>query len=137
VVRLGTVLAFAGLALIVCGLVVLTVEVRRGETGFGQLRGESRETRRAVRRAILDGGTDDPDVDRLARRALGRAPNGRGMLYLFGTLLVIALLLLLFVGPYTPGRIALRCCQVLLWSGAIALNLVNRRRLLNYRGLRP
>ncbi|MET0425347.1 MAG: hypothetical protein ABW046_15795 [Actinoplanes sp.] len=135
-ISLGAALAYAGLAFIVVGIVVMTVQIRRGETGFRQMRGESAETRRAVRRAILDGGTDDPEIDRLARRAFRGMSTERWAQYLFRTLLALSVLLLV-IGPHTATRIALQLAHILLWTGAIVLNRVNRRRLDNYRGLRP
>jgi hypothetical protein len=132
----GNVLVVAGAVLILCGLAVVIIEVRRGEPGFGQLRGESAETRREVRRAIREGGTDDPRIDQLARRALRATSKVRRARYFFMALLAFSILLLI-VGPDTPAQILLRSSHVALWTSAIGLSVVNQRRLDNYRGLRP
>ena len=135
-IELSTILLLAGGALILCGLAVVIVQLRRGDTGIGLSRGESAETRRAVRRAIRDGETDDARVDQLARRALQVTSRPRWARYLFATMLALSIFLLA-VGSHRVTDIAVRASQVLLWSGLILLNVVNQRRLDNYRGLRP
>ena len=130
------VVGYGVLAFVVCALVGLMVQLHRGDTAFGTMRGRSPETRRAVRRAIREGETGDADVDRLARRAMKGTATARWTTYLFGALLALSVLLLV-VGPHTPGQLALRSAHALLWAGLIALNVVNRRRLDSYRGLRP
>jgi hypothetical protein len=133
---MSTILVLAGGALVLCGLAVVIVQLRRSDTGLGLLRGESAETRRAVRRAIRDGETDDARVDQLARRVLQVTSRRRWGRYLFATMLALSILLLA-VGPHTVTDIAVRASHVLLWSGLIVLNVVNQRRSDNYRGLRP
>jgi hypothetical protein len=135
-IELSAIFVLAGVALILCGLAVVIVQLRRGDTGIGLLRGESTKTRRAVRRAIRDGDTDDARVDQLARRTLQATSRARWGRYLFATMLALSILLLA-VGSHTVTDIALRASQVLLWSGLIVLNVVNQRRFDNYRGLRP
>ncbi|GIF38635.1 hypothetical protein [Actinoplanes xinjiangensis] len=135
-IELSTVLVLAGIALILCGVGVTIMQLRPGETGIGLLRGGNAETRRAVRRAIREGETEDPGVDRLARAALQAMVPPRWARYLFATMLALAVLLLA-TGSHTVTDIAVRTSQVLLWSGLLVLNVVNQRRFDNYRGLRP
>ncbi|WP_203834272.1 hypothetical protein [Winogradskya humida] len=135
-IELSTVLVLAGVVFIVCGLGVVVVQLRRGDTGFGLLRGESVETRRAVRRAIRDGETDDARVDELARQTFRMIPRLRWARYFFAGMFVLSIILLA-VGDHTAGDTVLRVSQALLWAGLIVLDGVNRRRRDNYRGLRP
>ncbi|BAL88202.1 hypothetical protein AMIS_29820 [Actinoplanes missouriensis 431] len=133
---MSSVLVLAGVVFILCGLGFMIVQLRRGDIGIGVLRGESEETRRAVRRAIRDGYADDARVDHLARRALEAAVRPRWARYFFAAMLLLSIVLLA-VGSHTVTDIAVRIGHVLLWSGLIALTVVNRRRLDDYRGLRP
>jgi hypothetical protein len=128
-------LVSAGVLFVLFGVIVVVVELRRGDSLFGLLRSESAETRRAVRQAMRDGETDDPHVDHLARRVLRAASRQRWARYFFGGMLALSVLLLA-VGPYSVSNILLRSAQILLWSGLIALNVINQRRHDNYRGLR-
>ncbi|MCO8271341.1 hypothetical protein M1L60_12125 [Actinoplanes sp. TRM 88003] len=124
----------SGVSLILIGLVVAVVQLRRGDIGFGQLPGEDRETRRAVRRAIRDGHTDDARIDQLARRILRSTPRVHWAPYFFATMLVLSIAVLIGVA-FTGGKVALPASQILLWAALIALDAVNKRRAANYRGL--
>ncbi len=126
----------AGIALVLCGVVLVVVQVRRGAVGLSPVRGVSAETRRAVARAIRVGETDDPEVDRLARRTLRSENAFRWSIYFYGTMLAVSVYLLI-VGPHTPDRVLQQSALVLLWTGLTARDVVNRRRLNRYRGLRP
>jgi hypothetical protein len=98
------------------------------------LRGESRETQRAVRRAIREGCTDDPRVDLLARKTIGSLPRLRWAKYFFAALLVLSAALLI-EHIHETGQVILRSAECALWIGAIALSIVNQRRHDGYRGL--
>jgi hypothetical protein len=131
---MGAVLVWAGVSLILLGSALAVVQLRRGDVGLRPLRGQSAETRRAVRRAIRDGHTDDAEVDRLARQALRGTPRLRGARYFFAVMMALSIVLLA-IGPYRATIVALRGSETLLWAVFIALNVVNQRRYDNYRGL--
>ncbi len=113
----------------------MVVQLTRGDLGFGQLRGLSPETRRAVRRAIRDGGTDDAEVDHLARQTIRLTPRIRWAKYFFGAMLAQSIVQLA-VGPHTAGEMVLRSAQAGLWTSLAVLSIVNQRRLDGYRGLK-
>lgn len=131
---MNVLLVVAGVALVLGGLVFVIVRLRRGDIGFGQLRNESPETRRAVQRAIRDGEAEDARVDQLARRVIRAAPNVRGLKYLFGTLVVLSIARLIF-DSHTTSDFALHSSQAALWAGAIVADVVAQRRRDGYRGL--
>lgn len=117
-----------------CGVTAAVVQLVRGDTGLRSLRDESPETRRAVRRAIRDGRTDDARVDQLARWTIQKTPRVRWAKFLFGGLLVLSILQLIF-SSHTAGQIVLHSAQAALWTVMIVLGIVNQRRLDGYRGL--
>lgn len=127
-------LTLVGVAIVLCGLVVVLVQLMRGDIGIGRLGGESPETRRAVRRAIRDGGTDDAGIDLLARRAIQATPSVRWAKYFFGVMLALSIARLIF-GSHQVSQIALQVSQAALWTGLIVLSIVNQRRSDSYRGL--
>ncbi|WP_189077485.1 hypothetical protein [Mangrovihabitans endophyticus] len=130
---MSSVLTWTGAALMLCGLVIVGVSWVRGGSPV-RLHGEDPQTRRAVQQAIRDGGTDDPRIDRLARRSL-RSPAGtRWVLYLLGAMMLLSVVLTA-VGPYTAEKIVLHLSQIALWATFIAMNLLIRRRRNEYRGL--
>lgn len=127
-------LVLAGVALVLSGLVVLVRRLTKGDIGLGQLRNESPETRRAVRRAIRDGATDDARIDRLTRQVIRATPSVRWTKYLFGILVVLPLGRLVFGSP-TTSDVILLLSQAALWTLAIVVTIVNERRVDRYRGL--
>ena len=127
-------LTVVSIGVIAFGLILVVVQLIRGDHGLGWLKGESRETRRAVRRAIRDGGTDDPGIDRLARRVIRSAPRVGWAKYFFGVMLVMSVYLLVRRSDETL-EVVQRVLQSALWTGLIVLIVVNERRLNAYRGL--
>ena len=130
----NTALVVTGAALVLCGLAIVVVQVRRGDKGFGPLRDESPETRRAVWRAIRNGETDDAAVDRLARQTIRVTPRLRWARYFFGAMLALSVVRLI-IGPHTTGEVTAHVAQAGLWSTLVALDIINQRRLDRYRGL--
>jgi len=84
----------AGVGLMVLGLVLLAVQLRR-RVSRSPLRGADRETRHAVRRAIRTGEADDPRIAALTREValswprVRWAPWGFGLLLAFEVFLVV------------------------------------------------
>ena len=131
---MSTAFVVAGVAIVLSGLILVFVQLVRGDIGFAQLRGESAETRRAVRRAIRDGETGDARIDQLARRAIQSTPVVRWAKYFFGAMLVVSIVRLI-IGSHRISQIAVQVSQAALWAGLIALHIVNQRRSSRYRGL--
>ena len=131
---MNIVLVVAGVVLVLCGLALVLVQLVRGDIGFMRLRGESPETRRAVRRAIRNGETDDARVDQLARRAIRATPGVRWARYFFAAMVVFSIVRLV-TGSHQISQIAVQLSYAALWTGLIVLNIVNQRRFDRYRGL--
>jgi hypothetical protein len=132
---MSTVLVVVGVVLILCGVLAIAVGwSARGNRGFGRLRGESPETRRAVWRAIRDGETDDARVDRLARQVIRATPRVRWAKAFFGMMVALSIVQLV-VGPHTTGEIILHLAQAGIWASLTAVSIVNQRRYDSYRGL--
>ena len=131
---MNAVLVVTGVAFSLCGLAIVFAQLARGDIGFGQLRGESAETRRAVRRAIRNGQADDARVDRLVRQFIRVTPRVRWAKYFFGAMLALSIVQLV-VGAHTTGEVISHLAQACLWVSLIVLSIVNQRRLDSYRGL--
>lgn len=131
---MGNLLLVAGVTLVLVGIGVVVVQLVRGDHGLRPMLNEDRETRRAVRRAIRVGHTDDPGIDRLARQVIRATPRHRWAKYFFGLMLILAIGLLV-TSLDDIGQIIRHASQAALWVGFIVLNMVNERRLDGYRGL--
>ncbi|MFI5931786.1 hypothetical protein [Actinoplanes sp. NPDC051494] len=117
-----------GVLLVLAGLAVIVVRT----VGAGSpLRGQGRETNRAVRRAIRAGGTDDPEIDRLAREVIRLTPRLRWGKYFYAGMLVLSLGLLV-IDHDSTGDIVRHAGTSVLWVGLIVLTVVHERRLDNY-----
>lgn len=104
------------------------------QRGFGRLPGQDRRTIRAVRRAIRDGGTNDPRVNALARQVVRSTPRWRWPRYFYALMLAIALARLAFTARMLI-EVALQVAFVALFVGLLVSIEVHNRRLANYRGL--
>ena len=113
---------------------MVVLQVVRGDHGLRRMQGESRDTRRAVRRAIRDGHTDDLRIDQLAREVIRLTPRIRWAKYFFGSMLALSIALL-FSSLNEPIQVIRHVSESALWIGFIVLNIVNERRLDGYRGL--
>ncbi|MFI6762534.1 hypothetical protein ACIBF5_25710 [Micromonospora sp. NPDC050417] len=125
----------AGAMLVTAGLLAAAWLVQRQHVDPPLVTGADAETRRAVRRAIRTGNTDDPRIDLLTRDLIAHSPREAAVPYLLGGLALIALLLLVLSDWDTEdivrGLLTAPCLVV-----AAFLVRVRQRRLRDYRGLR-
>ena len=131
---MSVVLVVVGGAIVVAGIAGVVVQLIRGDHGLKRMRGESRETRRAVRRAIRDGHTDNPRIDELAREVIRSSPRLRWAKYFFGLMLMLSVGLLM-TDLVEMSQVVRHGLESTLWIGLIVLSIINERRLNGYRGL--
>ncbi|MGI5212410.1 hypothetical protein [Plantactinospora sp. CA-290183] len=128
------VLIGGGAGLLIAGLLVLAWQFGRRRIDPPLVEGSDPATRRAVRRALRDGHTDDPRVDELAHDLIARnLPAGWVPLFCAG--LAVLSLMMLLLGDRDPGDIARTVVTVPLAGIAGYQSWRQRRRMQDYRGL--